>query len=372
MCSSSPTTPVCGQSLLGVFATIVDPRGRRGRRHDLASVLGIATAAVCAGARSLTAIAEWATDTGRDALIAAGVLGRGRRVPSESTIRRTLQAVDPDELSTTVGGWLLTRDATRWKDRLVVAVDGKTLRGARSTDGEAPHLLAAITTGGVVAGQRQIAAKTSEITALPALIESLPGQRFVVTADALHTQRSTACTLTGAGHDYVLTVKGNQPRLRAALKALPWREVPAHSAITTSHGRRVRRTIKTCQVPVWIDWPGAAQVAQLRRTRTITGRKHTEVVYLVTSLDAHQDSPSELADLVQGHWGIENRLHWVRDVTYDKDRHQLRAGHAPAVMATLRNTAISLHRLAGAVSIAAALRHHSRDPLRPLHLITQP
>ena len=97
-----------------------------------------------------------------------------------------------------------------------------------------------------------------------------------------------------------------------------------------------------------------------------------EVVYLITSLDARQTSPVDLADLIQSHWGIENRLHWVRDVTFDEDRHQLHTGHGPAVMATLRNTAISLHRLAGAVSIAAALRHHSRDPLRPLQLITQP
>lgn len=85
--------------------------------------------------------------------------------------------------------------------------------------------------------------------------------------------RFTACTLTGQGHDYVLTVKGNQPRLRTALKALPWKNIPAHHSTTTGHGRRVRRTIKVCQVPDWIDWPGARQVAQLRRTRTIDGRK---------------------------------------------------------------------------------------------------
>ena len=202
--------------------------------------------------------------------------------------------------------------------------------------------------------------------------DSLPSSKIVVSADALHTQRSTACTLTGQGHDYVLMVKGNQPRLRTALKALPWKNIPAHHSTTTGHGRRVRRTIKVCQVPDWIDWPGAGQVAQLRRTRTIDGRKTVEVVYLITSLDARQTSPADLADLIQSHWGIENRLHWVRDVTFDEDRHQLHTGHGPAVMATLRNTAISLHRLAGAVSIAAALRHHSRDPLRPLQLITQP
>ncbi len=127
----------------------------------------------------------------------------------------------------------------------------------------------------------------------------------------------------------------------------------------------MRRTIKVCQVPDRIDWPGARQVAQLRRTRTIDGRKTVwGVVYLITSLDAHQTSP---ADLIQSHWGIKNRLHWVRDVTFDEDRHQLHTGHGPTLMTTLRNTAISLHRLTGTVNITTALKHHSRDPLRPLH-----
>ena len=159
--------PVCGQSLLGVFATIADPRGRRGRRHDLAGVLAIATAAVCAGASSLVAIAEWAADVGRDLLATSGLLRPGRRVPSESTIRRILQALDADELSAMVGAWLLARDATRWKGRMVVAVDGKTLRGAKTRDMAAPHLLAAVTRGGIVAAQHQLPAKTGEIAALP-------------------------------------------------------------------------------------------------------------------------------------------------------------------------------------------------------------
>ena len=84
----------------------------------------------------------------------------------------------------------------------------------------------------------------------------------------------------------MLTVKGNQPRLRTAFKVLLWKNIPAHHSTTTGHGRRVRRTIKVCQVSDWIDWPGARQVAQLRRTRTIDGRKTVGVVYLITSLDA--------------------------------------------------------------------------------------
>ena len=160
---------VCGQWLLGVFATIAGPWGCRGLRRDLAGVLVIATAVVCAGASSLVAVAEWAADVGRDLLARSGLLRPGCRVASESTIRRILQALDADELSVMVGVWLLVRDATRWKGRMVVAVDGKTLRGAKTRDLAAPHLLAAVTRGGIVAGQHQFPGKTGEIAALPVL-----------------------------------------------------------------------------------------------------------------------------------------------------------------------------------------------------------
>ena len=91
-----------------------------------------------------------------------------------------------------------------------------------------------------------------------------------------------------------------------------------------------------------------------------------EVVYLISSADHHTAPPATLAGWVQGHWGIENRLHWVRDVTYDEDRSQVRSGNAPQVMATLRNTAISLLRIAGWTNIATALRHHASHPDRAI------
>ncbi len=144
MCSSSLTTPVCGQSLLGVFATIADPQGRRDRRHDLAEVLAIATAAMCAGASSLIAIAKWAADIGRDLLAKSGLLPPGHQVPSESTIHRTLQALNADELSAMTGAWLLARNTTRWKGHMVVAADDKTLHGTKTRDKAAPHLLATV------------------------------------------------------------------------------------------------------------------------------------------------------------------------------------------------------------------------------------
>ena len=137
--------------------------------------------------------------------------------------------------------------------------------------------------------------------------------------------------------------------------------------MSTDHGRRARRTVKVVLAPAWIGFEGAAQVAQLRRTVTKKGKKTVEVVYLVTS-DRDAD-PQTLAAWVRGHWEIENCLHWVRDVTYQEDKSLVRTGNAPRVMASLRSLAISLLRLDGHINIAAANRHHARDPQRTLKLL---
>ena len=157
------------------------------------------------------------------------------------------------------------------------------------------------------------------------------------------------------------------PTLYKQLKKLPWAAVPAVSAVITGHGRRARRTIKVVLAPAWIEFAGAAQVAQLRRTVTKKGKKTVEVVYLVTSDSGAE--PATLAAWVRGHWEIENKLHWVRDVTYQEDKSLVRTGNAPRVMATLRSLAISLLRLDGHANIAAANRHHARDPQRTLKLL---
>jgi len=129
----------------------------------------------------------------------------------------------------------------------------------------------------------------------------------VVTLDAMYTQTDTATTITGAGGDYVFTVKANMPTLHQKLKKLQWKDMPAYTATTADRGRRVTRTIKVAEVPDWIDFPGAVQVAQLRRTVTDKAAKTVEVVYLITSADHKAAPPQRLAAWVQGHWGIENR-----------------------------------------------------------------
>ena len=253
--------------------------------------------------------------------------------------------------------------------RLVIAIDGKTVRGAKDKDGKAPHLVAALAHGiGAVLGQVAVDAKSNEIPAVRDLLKafaSLAGA--VITIDAMHTQHDTAQVILGRGADYVMTVKANMPTLYRQLKKLPWAAVPAVSAVSTDHGRRARRTIKAALAPAWIGFDGAAQVAQLRRTVTKNGKKTVEVVYLITSdRDADPGHPGRLGPRPLGD---RKPLHWVRDVTYQEDKSLVRTGNAPRVMASLRSLAISLLRLDGHANIAAANRHHARDPQRTLKLL---
>jgi predicted transposase YbfD/YdcC len=363
--TSSSMTAARSQYLLDLLAQVPDPRKKRGRRHQLAGLLATGIAAVIAGSRSFAAIGQWAADAGPEVL--AG-LGAVRGPAEESTFRRAFALVSPNVLDRVLGAWLHTR-TVQAGGRLVIAIDGKTVRGAKTKEGKAPHLVAALTHGiGAVLGQVAVDARSNEIPAVRELLKAFASlASAVITIDAMHTQHDTAQVILSRGADYVMTVKGNMPTLYKQLKKLPWAAVPATSAVTTDHGRRARRTIKAALAPAWIEFDGAAQVAQLRRTVTKSGKKTVEVVYLITS-DRHAD-PAALAAWVRGHWEIENKLHWVRDVTYQEDKSLVRTGNAPHVMATLRSLAISLLRLNDHTNIAAANRHHARDPKRTLKLL---
>jgi predicted transposase YbfD/YdcC len=245
----------CASGLLEALAMVPDPRARRGVRHRLTTVVAASMCAVVAGNRSYAAIAEWVIDLPEHAAATLGM--QPERRPSESMIRRLLQALDPQRLNTVVGGWFHHRlPDPPAGDRRAIAVDGKTMRGSSDADTPPGHVLAAVDHAtGVVLAQTDVAAKT------------------------------------------------------------------------------------------------------------------TETVYGITDLPIHHAKPAQLAHWARGHWSIENKIHWIRDVTYDEDRSQIRVGTGAHVMAALRNTAISLLRLAGSTNIAAANRHHARNPTRPLDLL---
>jgi predicted transposase YbfD/YdcC len=257
----------------------------------------------------------------------------------------------------------------------VIAVDGKTVRGATDDDGRQPHLVAALDqhTGAVLA-QTAVVEKTSEIAALPVVLDGLDITDTVITADALHVQRSHADYLHARGAHYLLPVKANQPTLLRRLRALPWAAIGvAARERCRGHGRVETRTIAVVSLDPLPDFgpgeffPHAVQAVRIvRRRRSLRGRWKTTTTYMITSLTPFQAGPALLARWARHHWGIE-ALHWIRDNLFDEDRSQVRTGNAPQVMAALRNLAITALRLAGiTTTITAAMRDHARNPDKPL------
>lgn len=383
--SPAPDGRLVALSLVEALSAVPDPRKPRGVRHGVLAVLLLGACAVLAGARSFVAVAEYAHDAGRAVL---DVLGAGTVVPHESTIRRVLQQLDPQALETALQAWALAQLAARApqpgvpvrEQRRVLALDGKTVRGARTrtNDGDepgtAPHLVSVIDqASGAVLGQVQVDAKGSEIAAFTTLLDQLDLRDVLISADALHTQRCHARYLHERGGHYVLTIKANQPTLLRRMRALPWAQIDvAAREQARGHGRVETRAITVISLARCPDlggdfFPHAAQAIKLvRRRRRLGSRKWTTVtVYAITSLTVFEADPVLLARWIRGHWSIEV-LHWVRDVTFDEDRSQVRTGHGPQVMAALRNLAITALRLSGATNIAAAQRHHARDTHRPL------
>ncbi|MDG4800139.1 ISAs1 family transposase [Micromonospora sp. WMMD980] len=373
-CAPALTVAETAGGLPEALAGLPDPRARRGVRHRLTVVVTAAVCAVVAGYRSYAAIAEWVADVPATTALALGMPADRR--PSEAMIRRLLQAMDPQLLTAAISVWLAGRaTATTSTAGRAIAVDGKTLRGSRTTDTPARHVMTACDQAtGVVLASIDVDGKTNEITRFAPLLDQISDLRdTVITADALHCQREHVDYLAERGAHWILTVKGNQPHLHAQLTALPWRAVPDATRDTDrGHGRREIRSCKILTISTGIDFPHAAQAIQIRRRRRRLDqpkRFTTETVYAITDLRVHQAKPAQLAAWTREHWSIENKVHWVRDVTYDEDRSQIRTGTGPEVMAALRNAAIGALRTAGVTNIAAANRHHARDSIRPLALL---
>lgn len=347
-----------------------DPRDRRGRRHRLGCIILICLCAVLSGARSVTAIGQWAHNAPQHTLARLGARTTcpefgARTAPSAATIRRVLTSLDPAAL---------TRMTTA-ADLAVLILDGKSVRGSRTRGHQAVHLLAAMTPTGQVAAQIRVADKTSEIGALADVLADVDIEGSVVSADALHTQAETAKHLVDERKaHYLLTVKGNQPTLFSQVKALPWAQAPAlFTEAERGHGRLERRTIKVLTAPR-IAFPHARQVLRVHRwaKEVATGRVRRTYAYVITSLPAEQADAARLAGLVRGHWRIE-ALHHVRDVSFGEDASRVRTGHGPQNMAMLRNLVIPLLTELGMSSIPEAVRWVSYETFaRPLALLQIP
>ncbi|MET9662722.1 ISAs1 family transposase, partial [Streptomyces sp. NPDC006510] len=248
------------------------------------------------------------------------------------------------------------------------ALDGKALTGARTESGRVFLVGAVAHASGAVLGQTQVPDKRGEGEAVRTLLTQRALTSWVLTLDALHTTKKTARLITDQlDAHYVLILKGNQPLARSAAQALlagtdaEWTETTV-AEDDRGHGRTERRTIRTAQADDAL-FPAAGQVFRLRRDTggldgTWTGK---EIVFGVTSLPSALAGPAQLNHYERAHWGIENKIHWVRDVTFHEDNSQVRTGTAPRAMASFRNLAISTIRLAGRANIAHARRdllHH--------------
>ena len=388
-----------GEGLLACFARVPDPRDPRGRRHSLASILGLCTAAVLAGQVSLVEITAWVSAAPQDLLAAMGLRTNGfgcHIAPHPDTIERVFAALAAQDLADQVGAHLLAHSGLTvpWASDSAatgtpadpgpvllpaIAVDGKAIRGAIGLDGIIPYLLAAATHDRcAVIAERAIGPKSNEVPQFQPLLRGLDLAGWVITMDAGHTVRAHATFVVGElkAH-YVMTVKQNTKRLYDRLDAVDWDTIPiGHTSIETGHGRWEKRTIQVTDAPEDVNFPHAGQVFLIERSTLRTVRKRAKnskkykkvqvrssiAVLCITSLAAEQASPEHLATYVRQHWSIENKIHWVRDTTFREDASRVRTDSRPRIMTTLRNLVIGLIRQTGHTRIAATIRKIKHSP----------
>jgi predicted transposase YbfD/YdcC len=358
----------------GVFAMVNDlrdPRDPRGCQYPLGAVLLVALCALACRFDSFRAMGQWAAAAPPATLERLGLHRRGAfglvKAPSSATIRRVVNAVMPGGLEELLR---VFQDKAR-----VVAVDGKCLRGSRDAAGDAVMVLGAMVQDGTLVAQQKVADKGSEITGFAALLAALELEDAVVVADALHTQREHARVLVEEfGAHYAFPVKRNQPELWKACRKVPWQRVRAAFRSTVrAHGRIDTRVVEVVSF-AGLDFPYARQVARITRYRTVqaTGKRSRETVYVITDLSSGQADPQRIGEIVQAEWGIENKIHYVRDVTFGEDASRIRTGHGPQNMATLRSVAMNFMRRMGG-SIADARRQLTLAPhTAPLDLFGIP
>lgn len=376
-----PTPPPPG--LLEVLASVPDPRDRRGLRYPMSLLLAIAILATASGMRGFAGYATCAATMPAQALAELGLVKSYR--PSEKTFRRVLGLIDPADLDARLGAYFTAIAITTTDTELLgVALDGKTVRLARRMGSAATHLVSAFTHHTrLVIGQLAVADKTNEIPTVRALLKTLKAAiaasgsttKLMITIDAMHTQTATAKLIRRyLGWHYLMVVKDNQPATAARLTGLPWAHAPvvAHDGDDKpAHGRIEHRSLQILTAPTQIGFPYARQAIRVVRERAVvaTGECSREVVYAICTAPFELAKPHQIAAWLRQHWGIENSVHYVRDVTYDEDRSTVRSGTTPQVMATLRNTAMNLHRLDGATNIAEACRRTAFSPTRGVHLL---
>lgn len=347
-----------------------DSRDPRGKIYPLGVILAAVVLAKLAGEDKLSGIAEWIR-LRRDVLVELFNC-KHRRMPCLNIIRWVLQEIVlAEELEERLRRYL--HEAYGGQQSQLIAIDGKTMRGTiPKGSSQGVHLLAAyLPDEGVVLGQVMVADKENEIVAAPQLIEGLELKNKVVCGDALHTQRELSVKVLAGGDDYVWLLKDNQPSLLADVtqffqppqKAAGWPLPPLRHAIAQTtdkrHGRLEQRILTLLVDEAgFLDWPGVRQIIRLERRvlHLRTGSQSTEVVFAITSCSPDQASADQLLQWLRRYWGIENGLHYRRDVTLREDATRMTQPAMARAMAAINNFVIGLSQKLGYTNLASARR----------------
>ena len=334
-------------SIARYFAGLPDPRVDRTKKHSLADILVIALCAVVCGADSWEEVEAFGEAK-------AGWLKRflalPNGIPSHDTFYRVFARLDPQRFGACVAEWMgAVCEAAGLRH---IAIDGKAVRSAPgSTFSGCLHLVSAwAAENRLILGQQAVADGSHEIAAIPELLKVLELKGALVTLDAAGCQKEIAKQIRAAGGDYLLAVKGNQPTLHDAVRAVFDRACEAefagvehdgHESVEDGHGRHEERYVTVIYDPEGLPpgWPGVAAVVLVGREREVGGVNASTAHYYATSL---RGTAAELGRLVRRHWAVENELHWCLDVAFREDDQKTAAGHAGANLGLVRRVAASL------------------------------
>lgn len=359
---------------------VTDQRCARGKVYDLALLLTWILLAKLSGQDKPTGIASWIRNHKQELLSCIEV--KHQRVPCLNTIRGVLsEVVDLDELEKILTAYLHERYGGQQSQ--LVTFDGKSARGTipkGMTQGV--HFLAVyLPEEGITLKQVTVADKENEITAAPELLRTIPLKNRVVCADAMHTQRKLSVQILAQGGDYLWVAKKNQPTLQAdiarffqpAEHAAGWHVPPLPYTIARTvdkgHGRlETRQLTLMTDEEQFLDWPGVRQVFKLERTvANLRGElQRSEIVYGLTSCPPEKFDADQLLAMVRGYWGIENGLHYRRDVTLHEDGTRFTNANMARAMSILNNFIIGLTQKLGFTNLAEAIRQFTVSITRQL------
>ena len=346
------------RALLDHLSVIEDPREAWRVAHPLPEVLLLVVCGTIADCDDYETIAAW----GKQRLeFLRRFLPYHHGVPGARWLTLLMNRIDPGLFSACFSAWV--REV--WPDRPeLIAIDGKTARRSHNRSiGQGPlHLVSAFATSArLVLGQEAVDEKSTETSAIPLLLERLAAggalKGAIVTIDAIACNADIAAAVTAAGADYLLAVKANQPTLQTEIETFfqdaPSAELDTFTDLDKGHGRIEERTVTVAREVEWLSGdrrfpgelrlPDVAAIIKVATRTELKDRGRFDTRYYISSADLTAEAA---ATAVRGHWGIENRLHWVLDVVFDEDQSRLRTGHGARNMAVVRHFAINLVRQA--------------------------